>query len=151
MDEDESVPEGFDLGEALHIIDEAEVLVIGFGWLKERLLVDSRRRMRQGPYIRMVGPVANPQERMRQLQEWRPGFPDPESFVFLPWSGRVEAFRESALAQRILQRNGDDAKARADYARAIRTLHALDREDLRQAIFGGEKYHTLYNRPEADA
>ena len=74
------------------VIAEAEVLVVQFGWLAERLLVDQRRSDEAGPYIRVVQPVRTPQERIRQLREWRPGFNDPETYVFFPWPGRVEAF-----------------------------------------------------------
>ena len=138
--------EGFDLEETLRAIREADVVVIGFGWLQERLLVDGRRNDSAGPYVRVVEPVNSPQDRVRQLRKLRPGFDDPESFVFFPWAGRVEAFVEAGLFDRILERCEGDATAPDDAREALRRLYELDREDVRQAIAGGEKYHTLYER-----
>ena len=142
----DELPEGFDMEEPRRAIAKAEVLVVQFGWLAERLLVDARTSESVGPYIRVVQPVRTPQERIRQLRELRPGFNDPETYIFFPWPGRVEAFVEAGLFARILDRCGDDTPARTDCQAALEQLLALDREDLRQAIQGGEKYHTLYDR-----
>ena len=139
-------PDGFDMEEPRRAIAEAEVLVVQFGWLAERLLVDARTSQTAGPYVRVVQPVRTPQERIRQLRELRPGFNDPEAFLFFPWGGRVEAFVAAGLFERIVERCGDDKQARSDCQTALQTLLQLDREDLRQAILGGEKYHTLYHR-----
>lgn len=146
MAEEQQGSEGFDLGDVFRAIDEADVLVVGFGWLSERLLIDARRSETVGPYVRVVEPVRTPQERIRQLRELRSGFNDPESFVFFPWSGRVESLVSAGLFGRILQRCAGDESAIADCNRALDQLLALDRKDLRQAILGGEKYHTLYER-----
>jgi hypothetical protein len=141
---DDPTPDSFDLEETLRAIDQAEVLVIKFQWLNERLLVDARRSESAGPYVRVVQPVRSPQERLRQLHEIRPGFQDPESFMFFPWYGRVEAFESAGLFNRIRARCAGDSKAEQDCDRAFAELLTLDRKDLHQAIFGGEKYHTLY-------
>ena len=141
-----SGPGGFDLDNALRVIDEADVIVVGFAWLSDRLLVDARRSNAAGPYVRVVTPVRTPQERIRQLRELRPGFNDPESFVFLPWSGRVDSFVQAGLYQRIIDRCVDDDSALGDCRTALEQLEQLDREDLRQAIRGGDKYHTLYEQ-----
>ena len=146
MAEDEWAPDGFNLDEALRAIDTAEVLVVGFGWLAQRLLVDARRTESAGPYVRIVEPVRSAQERLRQLQELRPGFADPESFLFFPWPGRVDSFVRAGLFSRIRERCRDDAQAERDCDRTLQQLEALDRDDLRQAILGGEKYHTLYQQ-----
>ncbi len=138
--------EGFDLEETLRALREADVVVIGFGWLQERLLIDGRRNDAEGPYIRVVEPVRSPQERLRELRKLRPGFEDPESFVFFPWAGRVESFVEAELFERVLERCGGDQTAEDDARAALGRLQELDREDLRQAISGGDKYHTLYQR-----
>ena len=142
--------DGFNMDEPQRVIAEAEVLVVQFGWLAERLLVDQRRAQDVGPYIRVVQPVRTPQERIRQLREWRPGFNDPETYVFFPWAGRVEAFVEAGLFARIVERCADDDQARSDCESALEKLLQLDREDLLQAIRGGEKYHTLYERAGAE-
>jgi len=141
--------EGFDLEETLRALREADVVVIGFGWLSERLLIDGRRSEAAGPYVRVVEPVRSPQDRIRQLRKLRPGFGDPESFGFFPWAGRVDAFVAAGLFERILERCAGDQAAADDARSALRKLFELDREDIRQAIAGGEKYHTLYERIEA--
>ncbi len=138
--------EGFDLEETLRALRESDVIVIGFGWLQERLLIDGRRNGSDGPYIRVVDPVRSPQDRLRELRKLRPGFDDPESFVFFPWAGRVDSFVEANLFERILDRCAGDATAEDDARTALSRLYELDREDIRQAIAGGEKYHTLYER-----
>lgn len=138
--------EAFDPEETLRALRDADVVVIGFGWLQERLLIDGRRNDVDGPFIRVVEPVRGPQERLRELRKLRPGFDDPESFVFFPWSGRVESFVEADLFERILERCDGDETAEADARSALQRLFELDREDLRQAISGGDKYHTLYER-----
>ncbi len=138
--------EGFDLEETLRALRDADVVVIGFGWLQERLLIDGRTNESEGPYIRVVGPVHSPQDRLRELRKLRPSFDEPESFVFFPWSGRVEPFVEAGLFERILERCDGDPTAEADARAALTRLYELDREDVRQAISGGEKYHTLYER-----
>ena len=140
--------EGFDLEETLRAIRDADVVVIGFGWLAERLLIDGRYSESDGPYIRVVEPVRSPQERILQLRKLRPGFGDPESFVFFPWAGRVDAFVEADLFERVLDRCNGDERAMEDAREALKQLFELDREDIRQAIAGGEKYHTLYERVE---
>ena len=141
--------EGFDLEETLRAIREADVVVIGLGWLAERLLIDGRYNESDGPYIRVVEPVRSPQERILQLRKLRPGFGDPESFVFFPWAGRVDAFVEADLFERVLDRCNGDERAMEDAREALKQLFELDREDIRQAIAGGEKYHALYERIEA--
>ena len=141
--------DGFDLEATMRAIREADVVVIGFGWLSERLLIDGRRNESVGPYVRVVEPVRSPQDRVRQLRKLRPGFGDPESFVFFPWAGRVDSFVAAGLFERILDRCDGDQTAADDARTALRKLFELDREDMRQAIAGGEKYHTLYERIEA--
>lgn len=138
--------EGFNLEETLRALRESDVVVIGFGWFSERLLIDGRRNDSDGPYIRVVDPVRSPQDRIRQLRKLRPGFGEPESFVFFPWTGRVDGFVEAGLFERILERCDGDQTAEDDARSALRKLFELDREDIRQAIAGGEKYHTLYER-----
>ena len=145
---DEFGTDGSDMEDTLRAIDQAEVLVVGFHWLTERFLIDARRTATIGPYVRVVQPVRTPQERLHQLREIRPGFEDPESFVFLPWRGRVDAFEASGLFDRIRKRCSGDSQAEEDCNRAFNELLALDKKDLYQAISGGEKYHTLYSSPD---
>jgi hypothetical protein len=146
---DDPTPDDSELDDKLRAIDQAEVLVVGFAWLTELLLVDARRAEGIGPYVKVVQRVRSPQERLRQLREIRPGLDDPEPFMFFLWKGRIDAFEAAGLFDRIRARCGDDSQAEADCDRAFAELRELDRQDLRQAIFGGEKYHTLYARPKA--
>ena len=92
MADDDTGPDGFELDDKIRAIRESDVLVVGFQCLAERLLIDSRRNDQVGPYVRVVQPVRSPQERLRQLRELRPGFNDPESFVFFPGVSRVKGF-----------------------------------------------------------
>lgn len=143
---DDPGPEGFDLDDRIRAIREADVLVVGFMGLHERLLVDARRNEQAGPFVRVVQQVRSPQERLRQLRELRPGFNDPESFVFLPPVARVQGFVEDGLFDEILQRCAGDETAIADCQKALQELQRLDAEDLRQALVGGPRYQTIYQR-----
>ena len=145
----EEAPDNSNLDDELRAIDQAEVLVVGFVWLTELLLVDARRADGVGPYVKVVQRVRSPQERIRQLREIRPGFEDPDPFMFFLWKSRIDAFEAAGLFDRIRARCAGDSQAEADCDLAFAELRELDRKDIRQAIFGGEKYHTLYTRPEA--
>ena len=135
--------EGADFEQTLR---ETEVVVIGFGWLQERLLIDARQNEQEGAYIRVVQPVRSPKDRILELRRLRSSFEDPQSFAFVPWPGRVDSFVEMGLFDRILERCSGDETAESDARAALGRLFELDREDLRQAISGGEKYHTLFER-----
>ncbi len=149
MADDDTGPDGFELDDKIRAIRESDVLVVGFQCLAERLLIDSRRNDQVGPYVRVVQPVRSPQERLRQLRELRPGFNDPESFVFFPGVSRVKGFIEEGHFDLIMERCAGDEQALSDCQKAMAELLQLDREDLRQAILGGERYHDLYERGES--
>lgn len=143
---DQPGPEGFDPNDKVRAIREADVLVVGFLGLEERLLVDARRNDQAGPFVRVVQPVRSPQERLRQLRELRPSFNDPESFVFFPPIARVPGFVEEGLFDQILERCAGDEGAIADCHKALDELRRLDAEDMRQALVGGDRYQTIYQR-----
>ena len=149
MNDEPRLPDGFDLNGTLRAISEADVLVVGFGWLAERLLADLRSNQTADPFIRVVQPVRTPNDRLRQLKALRPTFDTPESFIFLPWAGRVDAFVQARLFDRILDRCQGDETTLRQARQALRELLALDQEDLRQAILGGEKYHALYESSDS--
>ena len=146
MAEENMSPEGSDLDDKIRAIAEADVLVVGFDCLAERLLIDARRNDGAGPYVRIVQPVRSPQERLRQLRELRPGFNDPESFVFIPATARVRRFADDGHFERILARCSGDPEAEDDCRKAREELLKLDLDDLRQALVGGDRYHTKYER-----
>lgn len=146
MPDERSDSDGFDAADKAKAIREADVLVVGFECLKERLLVDARRNDQAGPYVRVVQPVLSPQDRLRQLRELRPSFNDPESFVFFPGQTRVKTFVEEGHFDDIMERCAGDDQAIADCRTALEELLQLDAADLRQAIAGGDRYHTLYER-----
>ncbi len=148
MADEDTNPEGSDLEDKIRAIAEADVLVVGFDCLAERLLIDARRNERAGPYVRVVDPVRSPQDRLRQLRELRPSFNDPESFIFFPGVVRVRRFMEEGYFDRILERCDGDAGAIEDCRKAREQLLTLDTEDLRQAVVGGDRYHTKYERLE---
>ena len=149
MADDDTGPDGFDLDDKIRAIRESDVLVVGFQCLQERLLIDARRNDQAGPYVRVVQPVRSPTERLRQLRELRPGFNDPESFVFFPGQHRVKEFIEEGHFDLIIERCAGDELALSDCQKAMTELLQLDKEDLRQAILGGERYHDFYQRSES--
>lgn len=135
------------LGPLLEAVDIADVLVIGFSTFAERLLVDPRTTSMLGPYVRVVQPVSNVEERVRELRALRPGLPDPERFVFFVWPRSVGALVELGVWERVLGRlrSAEHPAGERDAQRALRELVELEHAEIVAAI-QGTRYRTLWER-----
>lgn len=141
-------PEGIDLDAIRRVVETADVFVIRFSMIEQRLLVDARPDDGGMPYIRLVPPVSSAEERYRFLQKERPGMPLPDQITVFHWPRSLKALRESGIwediERRMISIGGEPAADRT--ALAYREGMRLERADLVAMIRGGEGYQTLWQR-----
>ncbi len=142
---------GLDLDAIFQVIDEADVFVVRFSAIEQRLLVDSRVDEDGKPYIAMVPPARSAEDRYRYLRQQRPDLPLPEQITVIRWPRAMIAMRELGVWERIEQRLSDAGgeRAIADTDRVFREGRRLERADILAAIKGGEGYETIWEREPA--
>ena len=129
---------------------EAQVIVLGFDFTAERLLIDLRDDPRQHtpPIVELVAPVADAQQRRTWLNTRRAGLRAPDELLFFVWPHSVAYLEASTLLQgaaaRIEREQGVDV--RGSLAAAVRDLRGYERRDLAAAVRGGEGFETLWSR-----
>ncbi len=139
-----------DMDAAAEAIEDADVLVIGFDFTADRLLVDLRDDPdgHTPPLIEIVPPLSNAHERTLWLAERRPAVDPPERFIFFTWPHTAQFLGESELlhvATRRMQREqGVDLES--DLSEVMRDLRHREREDTRSAVTGAEGFETLWSR-----
>ena len=142
---------GIDLDEMGRVIDEADVLIIRFHVLPERLLLDMRTDGGHPPLIQLVAPVASPEERYRYLSRVRPDMPLPEDITVMVWPRYFEVMRTAGIWQRILDRlvalGGPELRPLAD--QVFLEAEATERREIQAAIVGGDGYESLWEREPA--
>ena len=131
-------------------VDDGDVIVVGFEMTSKRLVIDLRADDHSPPLLELVDPVGGAHERNAWLSERRPGVPLPEKFVFFVWPHSVEMLGQSPLFERsrarIEREQGIDV---ADDVRdLLDDLARRERDDLRQALLGGEGYETVWTRDQ---
>jgi hypothetical protein len=139
---------GVDVTEIGKVIDTADVLVIRFQILDERLLIDNRTNDVDGPLIAVVPKAGSVEERFKSLKKLRPRFPLPEKITSFMWPRRMDTFRDCGLSQRIESRlvslggegMSDDCRQAFDH------LNKTERSEVVAAITGGEGYETIWQR-----
>ncbi len=138
-----------DLDAIRRVVAEADVFVVRFALIEQRLLVDTRPDASGQPLIRLVPPVNSAEERYRFLRKERPEVPLPAQITVFQWPGPITVLREVGVWQYIEDRVagiGGDA-AVEDARRAFADGQRLERADTLAAIRGGEGYQTLWERP----
>lgn len=139
-----------DLDSAAEVIAEAEVLVIGFDFTQDRVLIDLRADPGglTPPVIELVEPLGSATERTLWLQERRPEVAPPERFIFMGWPHTADFLGDAALldliARRLKSEQGVDA--REDIDSIMRELRRRERLDTRSAVEGAEGFETLWSR-----
>ncbi|MEX1021931.1 MAG: hypothetical protein WD800_02510 [Dehalococcoidia bacterium] len=139
-----------DLDSAAEAIAEAEVLVIGFDFTHDRVLVDLRNDPAgfSPPMVELVEPLGSANERTEWLQERRPDVSPPERFIFFTWPHTTEFLRTTSLfdmvARRIEHEQGIDL--RDDIGDVMSELRRRERIDTRSAVTGAEGFETLWSR-----
>ncbi|RLT27037.1 MAG: hypothetical protein DWI48_04655 [Chloroflexi bacterium] len=140
---------GVDIEEMGHVFDEADVVIVRFHVIGQRLLLD----MRPGgtgdlPLIRLVPPVNGAEERYRYLQAERPRMPLPDHITVVAWPRYVQVMQDTGLWQcivdRLVREAGDTMLPYAE--EAYRDVRAAERAEVAAAIRGGEGYESLWER-----
>jgi hypothetical protein len=136
-----------DVPQVLKVVTEADVFGVGFRLFGERLFVDTRTNAIDGPFIAMVEPLSNVQERVLWLSRRRPRFGTPQRFAFFFWPNSVRFFEESGVWDAIRARvvAGGDPAAIRDADRALADLRRRERDAVRAAITG-EGHRSLWER-----
>ena len=139
---------GVDIEEMGRVFDEADVVVVRFHVIAQRLLLDMRAEPGDPPLVRLVPPVSSAEERYRYLQAERPRMPLPEHITVVGWPRYVQVMRDTGLWQRMVDRlireGGEVMLAHAD--EAYREVRAAERAEVAAAIRGGEGYEALWER-----
>lgn len=142
-------PEGIDLAALRQVIETADVFVVRFALVEHRLMVDYRTDVEGHVYIRVVPPVASPEERYRFLQKERPGLAPPDQITVFQWPRSITALRDSGLwaviEERLVSIVGEPGRTQA--TAAYREGRRLEKADTAALIRGGEGYETLWQRP----
>ena len=139
---------GIDLDEVYRVIDAADVLVVRFQLIQDRLLVDFRTRPGTGPFVGVVPPATSVEERMRAIRQLRPEFPLPEQVMSFHWPRSTRVFVESGIWERIASRLADlGGEASVSDCRTARmALEQHERNEVVGAITGADHYQTLWER-----
>jgi hypothetical protein len=142
---------GIDLDAIIRVVEEADVFIVRFQLIDQRLLVDARPNHEGEPLIRVVPPASSAEERYRYLQRERPGLPLPEQITVFQWPRGVQTMKDVGLWDHIERRlvavGGDRAGVEAE--RAFSEAQRFERADLLAAVRGGEGYETLWERDRA--
>lgn len=139
-----------DIDAAAEAIEDAEVLVMGFAFTEDRVLVDLRFDPRgvTMPLVEIVEPLPSATERTVWLQERRPGVLPPERFIFFTWPHTAEYLGRSPLfdlvARRLQTEQGVDVSEELD--EILAELRRRDYEETRSAVAGVEGFQTLWSR-----
>jgi hypothetical protein len=143
---------GIDLQAIIRVVEEADVFIVRFGLIDQRLLVDARPDDHGLPYIKVVPPASSAEERYRYLQRERPGLPLPEQITVFHWPRGAQMMKDVGLWAHIEQRlvgvGGEPAGVQVEAAFA--DAQRLERADLYAAIRGGEGYETIWSRGGSD-
>jgi len=130
------------------VIDDADVFVIRFDRIEQRLLVDARQDEGGAVFIQVVPPVNSGRERYRFLEEARPGMAAPAQITVFQWRQSVKVLKNVGLWKRLEERffelGGVPAVQLVETAfdEALR----LEETELVGAIRGGEGWETLWER-----
>lgn len=139
---------GIDLDAIVGVIREAEVFIVRFGLIDQRLLVDARPGPTDQPIIRLVPRVHSAEERYRYLRRERPSLGLPEQITVFEWPRRIQVMRDIGLwehiEQRLVTEGGPELAEECE--RAFQSALRAERIDLIAAIRGGEGYETVWER-----
>jgi len=137
-----------DLAETEKAVEQCDVFAIGFRLFPQRLLVDTRSLIDEGPLVAVVEPVATVEERFFWLGQKRPQFGPPERFTFFIWPHSIAFLESCGIIDGIRRRGQPDRWPQVDDQ--VDGVHAELKSLERQAInaaLTGENYHSLWPRP----
>lgn len=129
---------------------ETDVLVIGFDFMAERVVIDFRTdgRDHSPPFLELAEPMADADERMEWLAERRPALAAPERFLFFVWPHSTDMLTRSPFAEQILTRLDEEhgVDFRPVLARVATELRHAERAEQLAAIRGAEGFETVWER-----
>ncbi len=129
---------------------ETDVLVIGFDFMAERVVIDFRAdsRGRSLPLLELAEPMADARERVAWLADRRPALAPPEQFLFFVWPYSIGMLTKSLVADRILNRLQEEhgIDYRPVLARIATGLRQAERTEQIAAIRGAEGFETIWSR-----
>src|SRR5690242_20065845 len=103
-----------------HVIEEAEVFLVRFAMIEQRLLVDTRTDGQGRPYISMVPAVNSAEERYRHLRQERPDMSPPSQITVFQWPRPIAVMRELGvwrfIEDRIVAIGGEPSRNDANSA-----------------------------------
>lgn len=127
------------------IFSEGDVIIIGFSFTADRLLIDCRFTESVGPLVTPVGPVESVQERYEWLRQHRPDFGEPEEFSFFVWPKTLRSLMELPNLGALLARLGEStAKPTDELRQALSLFSELELDSMRASIEGKEPWHTVW-------
>lgn len=131
--------------EALNqLLQQADVLAIGFTLFPERIIIDTRANDRQGQLAAMVEPVANLQDRYLWLGRHRGAFGAPEAFSFFVWPQTVRGLIDRGVLGPLRARLEHDALAQLDLA--LDDAASRERNAMASAVRGDESWPAIWQR-----
>lgn len=136
---------GIDLAEIRRVIGTADVLIVRFAIVEQRLLIDTRTNDVDGPLIKVVPRVQSMEERLEGLQKLRPRFPIPDRIMSFWWPRHIESLQTSGVWNAVSERMAatGDARSVERAQRVYRELLGEERREVRRAI-RGEGYQSLW-------
>jgi len=138
---------GLDLDEVVHVIGSAEVLILRFVVVHQRLLLDARVSESEGPLLKLAPRVTSARDRFRDLKQARPRFPLPDRITAIAWPRFVETLVSSGVWAAVERRLDVAAfpQSAAQAGAVLEELRTLERTEIRNAI-RGEGYQTYWER-----
>jgi len=132
------------------VIDDADVFVIRFDRIEQRLLVDARQNNGGEVFIQVVPPVTSGRERYRYLEQARPGMPAPEQITVFQWRQSVQVLKNVGLWKRLEKRFFElgGVPAVQQVNEAFTEAFQLEQTELVGAIRGGEGWETIWERDD---
>jgi hypothetical protein len=142
---------GVDLDEVHQVIDSAQVMIVRFHILPQRLLVDYRTKPGYGPMMKLVDPAGSVEARFRSIKELRPQFPYPERVMSFNWPRMMGVLVASGVWQRMVDRAGSlgGQDAVDECSAVLAQMMAEERGEVANAIRGADHYQTLWERQRA--
>jgi hypothetical protein len=138
-------PHEFDLATLRSSVQTVDHLLVRFAPLAERLLLDFRTSEGSGPGVALLPQVSSFTERLKTIEDARPGFPRPERIHVVTWPLRVASLERLGVLEtvrgRLAEMDAFDVIASVDAT--YERLLDLERDEIRRAI-EGNGYHTIW-------
>ena len=136
-----------DIEEIKKTLLEADVISLFFPYFGKTMLVDIRTNETDGPAVILTDMVRNPQERIRSMEQLRPGFDDPEKMVLIPWVRYLETLVDSGIWNLIVNKLEetsfiDPQNSTDDILIKLRNLEHIELADA----VNGPSYKTIWSR-----